>query len=519
MIDHHRNRSPAPEEIQRCALRLLHARHLAAYRWALPFVAGRRVLEVGTNVGYGTELLAAEAETVVGVGLSLDHARAARARARVEVLRADGQRLPFREGSFDVAVSFQVVEHVWDVGAFLHELRRVVRPGGVVLLSTPQRRGRLLHNQVPWNDEHLREFDEQQLDAALSDAFGARCQVFGLHGDELASALERWRVAQDPIAHYLAGPWARPVRALGRRLHAWRRRGLLPGPTDLQKVAGEPESSLVRRFLVDPGRPGEALDLLALCPVGDQRSRRGTFDPGEYWRERLGRCPDLRGTGTSGHPLSWQRWLYRGKVRAIRRLLGRQRVRLDGGTVLDLGCGTGVFEDQWEAWGARRADGIDIVPDMIERLQRAHPARRYVCADLARDPAAIEAFEPADLVTALDVLYHIVDDEAARATVRALTGRLRPGGWFLFSDACIERAPAPHVRFRSIHQWEQLLGAIGLTIVDREPTFVVNNLEVRGIRRAPYLVGALQHVADGVVLRTTPSLANNWMILARRDVP
>lgn len=504
------------EVVQRCAERLLIARRLATYRWALPFVAGRRVLEVTARPAVGAELLAREAAAVVQVSSSLALAPPSGSTGASSVV-ADGQRLPFKDGAFDVAVALHVAERVWTVSAFLKELRRVVRPGGVVLLSTVQRRGRLLPGQVPWNEEHLREFDERTWSSGLAAVFGGGCHLFALHADEQAARIERWRVDQDPWEHFLGGPWATPLRSLGSRWRAMRRARDAAAQVEVAaRVSREDDGALARRFVVDPGGQRQALDLLAVCGVGEAVAEVERFDPAAYWRDRLTRRPDLTGTGTAGYAVEWQRWLYRGKLRAIRRLFSRQGLRVEGAAVLDLGCGTGFFEDVWERWGARRADGIDLVPEMVERLQRAHPSRHYVCADLARTPEAVDVLPLADLVTAIDVLYHVVDDRTALETLRALLRRLRPGGWFLFSDACVEQQTAPHVRLRSIHHWRQLLGRLGLEIVDKEPTFAVNNRPLRGLQRWPALAGAVQHAVDLPLLRTMPWLANSWTVLARR---
>jgi 2-polyprenyl-6-hydroxyphenyl methylase/3-demethylubiquinone-9 3-methyltransferase len=123
-------------------------------------------------------------------------------------------------------------------------------------------------------------------------------------------------------------------------------------------------------------------------------------------------------------PEAWQRWLYRAKERAYRKLLARQNVSLDGARVLDFGCGTGFFEDLWESAGAREVAGIDIVPDAIAALAAAHPGRRYVCADLATDPSPLASLGSFNVVTAIDVLYHVIDDDALGRILDALFARL-----------------------------------------------------------------------------------------------
>lgn len=505
---------PRPEGFDDAAGRLLHARHLAAYDWALPYVAGRDVLEIGVNRGYGSRILAPEAASFTGVDILHGLALAAHRDTGVNVVQANGQRLPFPDASFDVVVTFQVIEHVWDADAYLREIFRVLRPNGLLLVSTPQSKTRLYPGQMPWNEEHLREYDEQSWRQTLGAVFGS-VTAYGLFARPDADRIERRRLWRDPWPHYLGGPWAAPARFLGKRI-AGLRRSTEPGPATIRAVAGEADETLLDHFYFDIHGLESAHDLFAVCGKGETAPESGAFDDIGYWRERIGRCPTLQGTGTSGLPPAWQDWLYRGKERAYRRLLTRNGVPVAGRRILDFGCGTGYFEDLWERMGSGQTYGIDIVPEVIDRLARAHPDRRYVCADLANDAPDLSALKP-EMITAIDVLYHIPDDERLLRILTPLAALLPSGGHLLLTDALMEDArPASHVRFRSFNQWRQMLAGLGLEIVDREPVFALNNRPSRWARRYPSLCGAIQHYADLPVLRTMPRLANNWAVLARR---
>ena len=104
-------------------------------------VAGR-VLDAGCGGG-GTALSLAE-ESAFAVGLDLE-ARFAGAGTRLQAekgianaafVQGDGERLPFRDGAFDLVFSHSVIEHVREAGGYLREIHRVLRPGGVLYLST-----------------------------------------------------------------------------------------------------------------------------------------------------------------------------------------------------------------------------------------------------------------------------------------------------------------------------------------------------------------------------------------------
>ncbi|HLL55777.1 MAG TPA: class I SAM-dependent methyltransferase [Myxococcaceae bacterium] len=107
---------------------------LGLRRWRRWLVSGARgrVLEVGCGTGRNLPLYP-EGTRVIGVDVSPDVLRAARARApTVPLVRASAEALPFRDGSFDVAVSGLVFCSVPDPARGLAEVRRVLVPGGTL---------------------------------------------------------------------------------------------------------------------------------------------------------------------------------------------------------------------------------------------------------------------------------------------------------------------------------------------------------------------------------------------------
>jgi len=149
--------------------------HVATYRFAEPFARGRRVLDYGCGSGYGSRRIAEVASAVHAVDVdeaAVDHARRHFVRANLTYSRVEkGAPLPFPDGAFDTVLSFQVLEHVPADVAHLAEARRVIRPGGCLVLATPDRERRLLPLQKPWNRWHVREYSERTLRRALAGHF------------------------------------------------------------------------------------------------------------------------------------------------------------------------------------------------------------------------------------------------------------------------------------------------------------------------------------------------------------
>ena len=147
--------------------KLSSAEHLVRYWWASRLVEGRDVLDAGCGIGYGTRMLAAAgAATCTGVDIAPDAVAQASQAGGATFVEADLRSLPFEDASFDVVVCFEALEHVDPGRAVLDELRRVVRPGGRVVISSPNR-----GVYPPGNPFHVHEYTAAELAAELEQRF------------------------------------------------------------------------------------------------------------------------------------------------------------------------------------------------------------------------------------------------------------------------------------------------------------------------------------------------------------
>ncbi|MGH2809029.1 MAG: class I SAM-dependent methyltransferase [Actinomycetota bacterium] len=150
--------------------------HRSRYRFAAEQARGQAVLDLACGPGYGSRiLLDAGAGFVVAADVSLEAVREARRVAdgtmRAGVCVIDGTRLAFRSGSIGLVASFETLEHVERSGLFLDEIRRVLVPDGLLILSTPNA---LLTEPVdgrPKNPFHVHEFEPDELRASLAARF------------------------------------------------------------------------------------------------------------------------------------------------------------------------------------------------------------------------------------------------------------------------------------------------------------------------------------------------------------
>ena len=177
-----------------------YARHEAAYRWIAATYADRLggavVVEAGSGEGYGAELLRAAGARLV-VALEYDEAAVAHAGSaypRVVTARANLAALPLGRASVDVLVSLQVVEHLWDLRGFLRDCAAVLCPGGLLVVTTPNRpvfSPGLARGAKPLNPFHVEELDaEQRGDLLVSSGF-TDVELLGVHHGERILAWER----------------------------------------------------------------------------------------------------------------------------------------------------------------------------------------------------------------------------------------------------------------------------------------------------------------------------------------
>jgi len=114
--------------------------HLHRYLLARRLCRGKDVIDVASGEGYGSALLAQAAASVTGIEIAADavrHAAASYCRANLRFLQGDARAMGVGNASADVVVSFETIEHLAEQETFLSEIRRVLRPGGMLIVSTP----------------------------------------------------------------------------------------------------------------------------------------------------------------------------------------------------------------------------------------------------------------------------------------------------------------------------------------------------------------------------------------------
>ncbi|MDQ3075852.1 MAG: methyltransferase domain-containing protein [bacterium] len=141
--------------------KLVYGEHIIRYKAALGLAKNKIVLDIASGSGYGTAMLGMSAKKAIGVDInknSVDYSNQKYGSKKVSYVVGDGIKIPLEDGSVDVVVSFETIEHIKDYEKFMSEIKRVLKPDGVLILSTP--------NDLEYpegNHFHIHEFTPKEL--------------------------------------------------------------------------------------------------------------------------------------------------------------------------------------------------------------------------------------------------------------------------------------------------------------------------------------------------------------------
>ncbi len=196
------------------------------------------------------------------------------------------------------------------------------------------------------------------------------------------------------------------------------------------------------------------------------------IDPRAYWEDRLGRNAGAEGVGHAGLGEGYNGWLYRLRREVFLKEVGARvppRPR-----VLDVGSGTGFYVERWHELGAARVTGSDIAEVAVERLRARFPRDTFVRLDIGQPLERPARF---DAVSAMDVVFHLLDDAAYRRGFQNLYDLLVDGGLLVFTENFLHTTALrlPHQVSRTLGEIEAVVRSTGFEIVVRRPLFVLMN--------------------------------------------
>jgi SAM-dependent methyltransferase len=144
--------------------------HVYRYRFARRFVSGKVVLDIACGEGYGTAAMEkAGAVKVIGVDIAAEACEHASRKYGIETRIGNAEAIPLDASSVDCVISFETIEHVANPGQFLNECKRVLKPRGTLIISTPNREA--YHKLTPNNPYHCSELAHEDFAVMCSERF------------------------------------------------------------------------------------------------------------------------------------------------------------------------------------------------------------------------------------------------------------------------------------------------------------------------------------------------------------
>lgn len=147
--------------------------HLHRYAIAKDFVKEKIVLDIACGEGYGSNLLARDAHSVTGIDIDAETVSKAKAKyhaSNLNFAQGNVENIPCEDKTFDVVVSFETLEHISGHEKMLLEIKRVLKPGGVLLISTPHK---LFYSDKRdyKNEFHVKELYQEEFQSLIKNHF------------------------------------------------------------------------------------------------------------------------------------------------------------------------------------------------------------------------------------------------------------------------------------------------------------------------------------------------------------
>ncbi len=336
--------------------------HKFAYNYAASFVnKNSNVLEIGSGDGYGTHYLSKYCKTITGVDILdevVKRANALHGNKKCHFACYDGKNLNYPKNSFDMVISFHVIEHVRNVKAYLKNIKKVLKKDGVCILTTPSRTYRLTEKQKPWNNEHLREYNSRALNKEIGKVF-KNFEILSVSAKQEILDVEFSRVAQN------RSDFSNNTKEINANI-------------DYKKEFS------INDFYVSKNNLDSGIDLMVIC-------KNDGFNSKLYWEERY-LSKNNSGAGSYGRLADF-------KAEIINNFVQKHDIK----NVIEFGCGDG---NQLKKFKFEKYTGFDVSKTVLDKCKKEFSGKPFVFKNMEDYNG-----ETADLTLSLDVIYHLIEDD------------------------------------------------------------------------------------------------------------
>lgn len=205
------------------------------------------------------------------------------------------------------------------------------------------------------------------------------------------------------------------------------------------------------------------------------------FDTKAYWEKRLTDDYSLSGVGFIGHGSIYNEYMYKVRKSVFSRVL-RPIIRSENYTrALDIGSGTGFYIDLWSKLKINYVEGSDLTEVAVQKLSDKFKSNKFYQLDISSD-LDNKFVNQYDVVSAFDILFHIVDDNGFNIAIENISKMVKKNGIFVLSDNFIkgpETRSVHHVS-RTFENYKSVLEKNGFKIIRQRPMFYFMNMPVDG---------------------------------------
>ncbi|MGV7223495.1 MAG: class I SAM-dependent methyltransferase [Nitrospinales bacterium] len=251
------------------------------------------------------------------------------------------------------------------------------------------------------------------------------------------------------------------------------------------------------------------------------------YKPDAYWEDRLSERFNLSGVGHISFSEFYNRWIYKAKLRVLKKAFHENGINVCDKTVCDIGCGTGFFVDFYSRNNVKELLGIDIAQISVENLKSKYPQYNFLKSDISTSASLSTVNQRFDIVNIFDVLYHIKDDASFNKAISNISSLVGPGDFILITDMYgdCDIDIADHVRFRGSDTYREVLQNNDISIISAYPVYYLLNRYLLGSllsgkmgklgKKADNMLASLYYFLDGFIMSKKRS--NLKLIVARKN--
>ncbi len=195
----------------------------------------------------------------------------------------------------------------------------------------------------------------------------------------------------------------------------------------------------------------------------------------DLWEQKIGGKYNLEGVGDNSLGQGFNYWMYQERKSIFKKNVKSLKIQLAGRKVLDIGPGTGFYVKIWKKFGVKDITGLDLTDFSVGYLKSTFPEHRFFQQDIGAELKILDG-EQFDIISAMDVLFHIVDDTKFLKALKNASELLQDDGYFIFSDnfPAEERRHNVHT-IRSNKQMMDFINSAGFRVIKKVPYTIFLN--------------------------------------------